>query len=127
MHFHKYLKLTAFLVAVIFTLICCGGETPDAPQSAEKQAKPGLKKSLAKNDLPAPVRATLEKESAGCTVEEIEKETEDGKVEYEIEIDCNGKEYELEIAADGKLLEKEAEEDDEDEDDDDGDDEKDDD
>ncbi len=77
-------------------------------------------------DVPKAVRATILKHARKGKVEEITKETEDGKVIYDVEIEVGDKEYELEIAADGKLLEKEldedADDDDEDEDDDDEDD-----
>jgi len=56
---------------------------------------------------PAPVKATIEKEAKGGTIEEIEKETENGKVIYEAEIVVGGKAYEIRVAPDGKLLSKE--------------------
>jgi len=42
------------------------------------------------DQLPPAVRATVEKESAGGKVEEIEKETENGKTFYDVEIEKNG-------------------------------------
>jgi hypothetical protein len=75
-------------------------------------------------DLPKPVLRTLKREARGGEIEEIVKETEDGKVVYEAEVEFEGKdgekEYEIEIAADGTLLSKvlEEQEGDEDEDDD---------
>ncbi len=70
-------------------------------------------------ELPDPVKATLDKfiadEAPGAEVEEIEKEVEDGKVVYEIELEVGDKDIELEIAEDGTLLEKEVEKDDDDE------------
>ena len=56
--------------------------------------------------LPAPVRATVEKETQGGKVTDIEKDHERGQVIYEVEFTLDGKEWELDIAEDGKLLEK---------------------
>ena len=72
------------------------------------------------DEVPAAVKDTILANAQGGTIEEIERETEDGQVVYEAEVEINGKEYEIEVAADGTLLE--IEEDDDDDDDDDGDD-----
>ncbi len=65
------------------------------------------------SDLPAAVRAALEKEAPNGEIEEIEKEEKDGKVVYEVDVKIEGKELELKIAADGTVLKKEAEEEEE--------------
>jgi uncharacterized membrane protein YkoI len=66
--------------------------------------------------VPAAVKATILKESAGGKITEIERETKGGKTVYEAEFLLDGKEVEIQIAADGALLGREsgAEEDDED-------------
>ena len=72
------------------------------------------------DQLPAPVRQTIETQSAGGKIHEIEKETEGGKTIYEAEVKMtDGKEYEISVAEDGKLISKEQEtrEDDDDKDD----------
>ncbi len=74
-------------------------------------------------DCPQAVQDTLKKASAGGKIEEIAKETENGKVVYEADVVIDGDEYEVKVADDGKLLSKKQEnDDDDDEDDDDGDD-----
>lgn len=85
-------------------------------QAITSEGEEGKEVKVAKTDLPEAVRATLEKEAPGATIEEIEMEEEDGKVVYEIEVEIDGKEIELEIAADGTLLEKEVDDEDDDED-----------
>ena len=69
------------------------------------------------DQVPAAVKATILKESAGGKITEIERETKNGKVTYEAEFMLNGQEVEIEIAPDGTILgrEMETEEDDEDE------------
>jgi uncharacterized membrane protein YkoI len=58
-------------------------------------------------DLPAPVQATLKRESKGGTVQELRKETrKDGATIYEAEIVKNGKGRDIEVSADGNVLER---------------------
>ena len=55
--------------------------------------------------LPAPVKATFDKESKGGTLEEVRKDTnKDGKVVYRGEVMKKGKGTELEVAESGKVL-----------------------
>jgi uncharacterized membrane protein YkoI len=64
----------------------------------------GQKLSL--EQVPAPVRATAERETKGGHIKEIEQDHEGGQLIYEVEFTLDGKEYELDIAPDGKLLER---------------------
>jgi hypothetical protein len=59
-------------------------------------------------DLPPAVRQTIEKESAGAKVDEVEKETERGKTIYEAEIVRNGRESYVHVGEDGKVLKRET-------------------
>ena len=72
------------------------------------------------DSVPAAVRATIEKHSAGGTIKEIEREEEDGKTVYEAEVMKDGKKWEFEVGADGTLLEGPKEDKDDAEDDDHG-------
>jgi uncharacterized membrane protein YkoI len=67
--------------------------------------------------VPAAVKATILRESAGGKITEIERETKNGKTSYEAEFLRDGQEIEIKIAPDGTLLGRavESEEDDEDE------------
>lgn len=58
------------------------------------------------DQLPAPVRATVERETKGGQITDIERDSERGQTIYEVEFVLDGKEYELDIAEDGKLLER---------------------
>ena len=56
-------------------------------------------------DLPAAARATVEKETSGGTVDKINRETERGKVVYDVEATVGGRHLEYLIAdADGAVL-----------------------
>ncbi|QDU56144.1 hypothetical protein Pan181_23480 [Aeoliella mucimassa] len=62
------------------------------------------------SELPQAVKSTLKRETRGGEIEEIERETEDGRVIYsadvEYESDSGELVYEVEIAEDGVLLSK---------------------
>ena len=62
------------------------------------------------DQVPAAVKATLEKETAGGTIKEISKDTEDGKTVYEADVTIDGKDLEIKIAEDGTLISKKADE-----------------
>ena len=64
---------------------------------------------LTMDQVPAAVRATLEKESAGGKVEEIENETEHGETFYEAEIVKGGRESYVHVSPEGKVTKRETE------------------
>jgi hypothetical protein len=64
---------------------------------------------VAMDRLPPRVKATLEKERAGGTIDEVEKETEGSKTFYEAEIVKNGHESYIHVSEDGKVLKRETE------------------
>ena len=99
------------VAAAIFLAIPFMIGTTLLADDGEKEVKVRLE------DCPKAVQKTLKRESQGGKIEEIVKETEDGKVVYEAEVEIDGKEYEIEVAEDGTLLSKVLEDDDEDDDD----------
>lgn len=71
---------------------------------AEKEEKVTL------DQCPAAVQKAIQ--AQGGTVNEIEKETENGKVIYEAEITKDGKTYDVEIAENGTVIATEIDEED---------------
>jgi len=63
-------------------------------------------KDLTLQDLPAAVRTTVERETKGGQITDIEQDDEKGQVIYEVEFTLEGKRYEIDVAADGKLLKR---------------------
>ena len=59
--------------------------------------------------VPAAVRATLTRESAGGKVTEVEKEVKNGKTVYSADITVGGEEWDLTVAEDGSVISKEKE------------------
>ena len=64
-------------------------------------------------DIPAAVKATLDREAPGATIKRIDVEEEHGKRAFEFLIVRNGKTEEITIGADGTLLGREGAEEDE--------------
>ena len=69
------------------------------------------------DQVPAAVKATILKESAGGKITEIERETKNGQTLYEAEFLLDGQKIEIKIAPDGSLLGREIEREGDDEDD----------
>ena len=61
------------------------------------------------NDVPPAVRATLERESAGGKVTEVEKELKKGKTVYSADMEINGVAWDIVVAEDGTVISKEKE------------------
>jgi len=98
----------------IVVLGLCVGVLFWALQALTSDAKErGKEVKVNVTDLPDAVRATLEKEAPGAEIEEMEKQEEEGKVVYDVDVKIEGKEFELKIAANGTVLKKEAEEEEE--------------
>ena len=85
--------------------------TPGTASAAgEKGAKTAVKdeKPVTMDQLPAPVRATLDKEAKGGTVGQVNQETEKGKMVYEAEITKDGKQRYVSISPEGKVVKRES-------------------
>jgi len=82
-------------------------ETQEVEDEEEEQE---TDETLSLEQVPDPVRKTLE--AQGGTIQEIEREDEDGQVVYEAEIVIDAKTFDLKIAPDGTLLRQEADEED---------------
>lgn len=55
-------------------------------------------------DVPAPARATIEKLTAGGTIEKLDMEKDNGKVIYDVEAMVEGLHVEYDVAADGSVI-----------------------
>jgi uncharacterized membrane protein YkoI len=69
----------------------------------------GKEVAVAMNEVPAAVRATLDRESAGGKVTEVEKEMKNGKTVYSADMVVNGVAWDIVIAEDGRVISKEKE------------------
>jgi uncharacterized membrane protein YkoI len=58
------------------------------------------------DQVPAAVKATIERETKGGRIKEIERETKNGRTVYEVEFEEGGKEREIHVAEDGSVLKR---------------------
>jgi hypothetical protein len=63
------------------------------------------------DQTPAPVQATLQRETGGAKITDLDKETDDGKTIYEADATIGDKPYEIKVADDGTLLSKKIDKD----------------
>jgi hypothetical protein len=96
------------LLALMATcwLACAGCATLSA-----EEANNSKEEKVKLEDCPRDVQDALRKAAAGGKIEEVEKETENGKAVYEADVVIDGDEYEVRVAEDGKLLSKKLEDD----------------
>ena len=100
-------KWTILLIALMVVALCFAVATTGLAGKCCKQDKD---QALTLDQLPPAVRATLEAQAQGCTIEDLEKEVEDGKTIYSADIiKADGTKVGVEIAEDGTLLPAEDE------------------
>src|SRR5262249_20237429 len=87
---------TSWILAGLLVVPCTGW----AVEHAEKH--------LSMDQLPSAVRSTVEKESRGGNVGEIEKEGAGRRAYYEAEITKDGKTSYVHVAENGKVLKRET-------------------
>ena len=96
-------------IMVALLMLECGAGSAvwavDDKQTEEKNEPVAQKITLA--ELPAPVRATINKEMPSAEIKLIEKEEEHGKVVYDVEAKVKGQDVEMDISSDGKVLTRE--------------------
>jgi hypothetical protein len=105
------MRMLKWLMPFSLALLLMACSSSNSARGEEKDEGPEVKVNLA--DVPAAVKATLNRESNNASLDEVEKETEDGKTVYEADAKMNGKNYEIKVAADGTLISKKLDEDDE--------------
>jgi len=66
-------------------------------------------KDVSLSEAPQAVRVTIERETKGFDIDDIERDKDDGKIVYEVDAENDGREIKLKIAEDGTLLQKEEE------------------
>jgi uncharacterized membrane protein YkoI len=69
----------------------------------------GAETRISRDRLPDAVRKTADEQSKDATVRGYNKETENGELEYEIEMTVKGHSKDVSIAPDGRVLEVEEE------------------
>ncbi len=88
------------LVICIGTLVGCASHC---------KSDEGKEVPVGMNEVPAAVRATLEREAGGGKITEVEKEVKKGKTVYSADLMVNGTAWDITVGEDGTVLSKEKE------------------
>lgn len=100
-------RLSIALILLLCIALCFALATVCAAEKDDDQ-------KVTLDQCPTAVQKTLNEQAKGGTIDEIEKETEDGKVIYSAEITKDGKTYDVEVGEDGTLIKSEADDEDDD-------------
>ena len=96
---------SSLVVGVVLLAVSALGASLEARQTKSTgQATKAAPKAAAKVTLPAPVEAAFKKSYPNATIKNVSKETENGKVEYEIESLDGTQPRDLVYRADGTLV-----------------------
>lgn len=103
------------LVFAICSVGCSHDAVTSSPAPRATPAAPTRRTSEDDDDipvqqanLPAPVQATVSRQSSGATIHGLSKSTEDGRLTYELElVMADGHRKDMDIAPDGAVLEVE--------------------
>ncbi len=93
-------SIMTFLIAAGLTALAAACDTNKEGQEGKEDASA----RITITQLTMPARATVEKLTAGGTIDKIDKEMEKGKEVYDVEATVSGKHMEYTIATDGAVV-----------------------
>ena len=99
--------IVATFIAALIVLPACTAMAKENEKDEEKE-KDEVKVKI--DQVPAAVQKTLSEESHGAKIDEVDKETDEGKTIYEADVKLNGHNYEIKVAEDGTLISKKLDE-----------------
>lgn len=102
---------TVFEVKVRSEGILYEAEVADNGRILEIEKAEEGDQEIAVSSLPAAVRGAVNDRFPGADIYEAEREVEDGRIVYEVELLADGQAYEVELNVDGEILEIEKEDD----------------
>jgi len=106
---YRGLTIATVMTAILLALPAC---TTMAQEKKEAEnEKDEVKVKL--DQVPAAVQATLKEEAKGATIDQVDKESDNGKTVYEADVAIKGKNYEIKVLEDGTLLSKKLDQEDE--------------
>ena len=98
--------IVALFIAALGVLQSCTALAKDKEKEGEEKDEVKVKI----DQVPAAVKKTLDKESDNAKIDEVDKETDEGKTIYEADVKMNGHNYEIKVAEDGTLISKKLDE-----------------
>ena len=99
--------IVATFIAALIVLPACTAMAKENEKDEEKE-KDEVKVKI--DQVPAAVQKTLSEESHGAKIDEVDKESDEGKTIYEADVKMNGHNYEIKVAEDGTLISKKLDE-----------------
>jgi len=119
----KRIAVTVAVAALVVTASALSGLIPSAgllsgvwAEDEAKGAREQRDKKVLLDQVPPPVKATIERESAGGQVTAISQATERGEAAYAVEIAKDGQQMTMYVKADGTVLKRGGGDDDDDDD-----------
>jgi len=94
--------------AVLVGLAVGGCASMHHGKDNDKTAEKDEAKKVATNNLPPQIDSAVKSKFPNATIRSAEKETENGKVIYDVELTQNGKHYEMDIEENGTVAETES-------------------
>lgn len=89
------------LCGLLATPVLAGTASAKDDEQGEEQEE-----TLTLAEVPAPVRTTIENETRGGEIKEIERSQKHGRTVYEVEYTRDGKKNEVVIAEDGSVVKR---------------------
>lgn len=95
-----------FILALAASMAVVGCTNMNKGESKKGEEEEGDEVKMAFTEVPAPVQATLKRESNNAQIDSVDKEGDAGKTIYEADVMLNGANWELRVAPDGTLVSK---------------------
>jgi len=105
------------IVSVLMLALAMSCAAAGEDKEDEKEGKEENEVTVKFDQLPQVVQTTFKEEARGATITEVDKETEEGEIVYEADVEIKGKNYEIKVAEDGTLISKVLDKEDEGDDD----------
>jgi len=90
------------LISILLLLPVAACTSAHSGRGGEEEEEDEAKVAWA--DVPAPVKATLQREGGGASIATVDRESRKGKLVYEADVRIDGKNWEIVVAEDGTLI-----------------------
>jgi uncharacterized membrane protein YkoI len=90
----------------IVAVLALGAGCAHNMNNHDEEGEEGNEVEMTLDQVPAPVRATLNREADGATIKTVDKEQSHGKTVYETDVMSGGKNWEIRVDENGRLLSK---------------------
>ena len=95
-----------FILACALSLALTGCSHMHMGHHGDEEREEGNEVKVPYDQVPPAVKATLQRESNGATIQTVDKEMKKGQTVYEADVMVNGTNWEIVVAEDGKVVSK---------------------